>query len=140
MARNKIATTIDMTGPFFTYDPAKTFRQNARVLMAELAEEGESDVKAQLRQGQAVRKTLRYVDPDRVSDHVVGRVKSVRGKKWALNAVVSVNNIGLTPRGGRQLMAAASGLEARTGAFKRTTSRLRRAKKVNAAELLKNIA
>lgn len=140
MARTKIASTIDMGGPFFTYQPGKTFRQNVRVLMADIAREGEADVKAQLAQGQATRKPMRLVDPDRVSGHVVGRVKNLRGKPWALNAVVSVNNSGLTKAQGQQLMAAAASIEARFHIFRRTSSRLRKANKTNAAELLKRIA
>lgn len=139
MARTKIATAIDTSGPFFTHDPAKTFRQNARRLLAETAELGEADVKAQLRSGQAARSSLRYVTPNRVADHVVGRVKSLQGKPWALTAVISVNNSGLDKRGGMQLMAAAASLEGRTHIIRRTAARLRRANKLNAAELLKNI-
>lgn len=142
MAKGKtaIATTIDTSGAFFTYQPGKTFRQNVRVLMADIAREGEADVKAQLLQGQAARQPMRIVVPDRVSDHVVGRVKSLRGKPWALNAVISVNNSGLTAAQGRSLMAAAASIERRTGIFRRTSARLRKANKINAAELLRRIA
>ena len=142
MARRKIASSIDLSGPFFTNDPGKTFRQNGRVMLAAIAAEGGSDVKAQLVSAQAGRSPL--AQPTfrgyRVSDHVVGRVKNLRGKPWAATAVVSVNNSGYTKRQGMSLMAAASYLEGRNHVFRRTTSRLRKAKKLNAAELLKGIA
>lgn len=139
MARTKIATTIDLSGPFFKSDPRRTFRQNIRVLMARLAEEGEADVKAQLRQGEGARAPI-FALGDRVSDHAIGRVTSLVGKRWAVSAVISVNNSGYSRKQGISLMAAASSVEARTRAFRRTTTRLRKARAINADELLRGIA
>lgn len=139
MARTKITTTIDLSGPFFRSDPRRTFRQNIRVLMARVAEEGEADVKAQLRQGEGARAPI-FALGDRVSDHAIGRVTSLVGKRWAVSAVISVNNSGFTKKQGISLMAAASSVEKRTHAFRRTTTRLRKARAVNAAELLRGIA
>ncbi len=138
--RPGIATSIDLGGPFFRNDPGKTFRQNVQALMEDIATEGEADVKAQLRQGESSRAPLRYVQPDRVAAHVVGRTQSLRGRQWQLNAVISVNNTGLTARQGISLMAAASELERRSHVFRRTSTRLRKVNKLNAAELLKGIA
>lgn len=136
-----LITSIDMSGPFFTNDPRKTFRQNARVMLKAVSEEGEADVRLQMRSGESGRATISSkVTPDRVSGHVVGRVTALTGKPWQVTAVVSVNNTGMTKRQGTALMAAASRVEAQTHAFRRTTGRLRKAKKVNAAELLKGIA
>ena len=139
MARTPITTTIDLSGPFFRKDPRKTFRQNAREMLARVAEEAEADVKAQLQQGESARAPMRGIHPVRVSGHVIGRVKSLKGKAWALTAVVSVNNSGFTKRQGTTLMASAAVLERRTHAFRRTTSRLRRSKKANMTELLKGL-
>lgn len=136
----KITTTIDRSGPFFQRDPTRTFRQNVRVLMDKVAEAGEADVKAQLRQGEGGRKKLRGITPPRVSGHVVGRTRNLRGKRWAVTAVVSVNNSGLSKRQGVSLMAASAMLEGRLHAFRRTTNRVRRARSVNVDELLKGIA
>lgn len=137
----KLATTMNVKGPFFEHDPAKTFRQNIRVMLAAVAAEGRSDVIAQLEQGQAGRLPIGSgVEPERVSGHVVGRVASLGGKPWKVTAVVSVNNSGFTPKQGIALMAAGSVVERRTGAFKRTTGRIRRSKHVNVDELLKGIA
>ena len=136
----KIATTIDMSGPFFRQNPGKTFRQNIRVMMAAVAAEGQADVDAQLRAGEASRQPISAgVQPARVSAHAVGRVRSLTGKQWAVTAVVSVNNTGLSRQQGVALMASASVLERREHAFRRTASRLRRARAVNTVELLKGI-
>lgn len=139
---NPIATAISLDGPFFTYDPAKTFRKNGRTMLDRLADEGEADVKAQLQQSQATRKPLRYPTSvgDRVSDHVYGRVDSWRGKPWQVTAIVGVKNFDWTAQQGRGLMAAASRIEGRSRVFKRTATRMRKSAKINAAELLKNIA
>jgi hypothetical protein len=131
VARKPIATTIDMSGPFFRKDPVKTFRQNVRELMDQIAVAGESDVKAQMATGQGSRAVMNMVDPNRVAAHVVGRTKSLGGKRWAVTAVVSVNNSGLSRAQGIQLMAAASQVERQTGAFKRTASRVRKVSKLN---------
>ena len=130
-----------MDGPFFQRDPGITFRQNVRRLMRAVAEEGEQDVVTQLRHNEGRRAPIRLVRHEpRVSQHVVGRIKSLKGKPWAVTAVISVNNRGFTPAQGISLMAAAVSTERETGAFKRTTARLRKANKVNVAELLKGIA
>lgn len=136
----KIATTINAKGPFFTKDPAKTFRQNIRVLMDELAEAGESDVKAQLRSGEGGRFPLGGgIRPGRVSGHVVGRTSNLSGKRWQVTAVVSVNNRGFSKVQAVKLMAAASWLERTVRPFRRTTQRLRRLRSGAEAALLKGL-
>lgn len=134
----RTSSRITATGPFFERDPRLTFRQNVRVMMDRLAEEGAEDVRRQLVAGQGSRRPL-GMNLGRVSWHVVGRTSSLVGRRWALNAVVSVQNEGFTKVQAVKLMAAASYLEGTTHAFRRTTGRLRRAKAVNAAELLKGL-
>jgi hypothetical protein len=80
------------------------------------------------------------VTPNRVSGHVVGRTSSLVGKRWQATGVVSVQNRGYSREQGIALMAAASRVERQTGAFRKTTGRLRRAKKANVDALLKGIA
>src|SRR5262245_16612573 len=133
-----LITTIDKTGPFFSKDPRKTFLANARDFLDEVADEGAADVIAQMLVGQAGRRPIRQLG-DHVSEHVVGRTQSLRGRRWQYTAVVSVNNTGLTKAEGISLMAAASEVERQTGAFKRTSSRLRRVAKMNTSELLKGL-
>jgi hypothetical protein len=135
---SRFVTTIDKSGPFFTNDPAKTFRQNIRVLMDAIAKEGEADVKAQLQAGSSGRARISALG-DRVADHTVGRTSSIGGKRWAVTAVVSVNNLGWSRAQGISLMAAASMVERETHSFRRTTGRLRRARAINTAELLRGI-
>jgi hypothetical protein len=109
--------------------------------MAAVAAEGEADAKAQMASGQGGRYRIQAagVTPGRVSGHVVGRVQSLTGKPWAVTAVVSVNNRGYSKKQGTSLMAAAATVEAETHAFRTTKSRLRKARAVNQAELLKGI-
>lgn len=127
MAR-KTSAGVDMTGPFFKSDPAKTFRKNIRAFMDEVAELGEADVKAQMKVGEGARAPIRRLAPAHVSAYVVGRTSNLSGKRWAVTAVVSVNNSGFTKAQGISLMAAASEVERQTGAFARTTRRLRKAR------------
>ena len=136
----KITTTIDTKGPFFRSDPARTFRQNVRTMMRAVADEGEADVKAQLKAGESSRYPLGGgIKPGRVSGHVVGRVASLSGKPWAVSAAVSVNNSGFSAKQGIKLMAAASYLESNIHAFRKTKNRVGRSRKVNEAELLKGL-
>jgi hypothetical protein len=130
---------IDVSGPFFQRDPRKTFRANVRVMMRRIEEEGEADVIQQQHVGEGSRAEISH-GLGRVSQHVVGRVTSVTGRPWQVTAVVSVNNSGFSGAEGIALMAAASRVEAETHAFRRTTTRLRKARAINAAELLKGIA
>jgi len=126
----KFASTITFDGPFFEKDPTKTFRQNIRELMDEIAAAGESDVKAQLQQGQGDRYPL-GMGLGRVSMHVVGRTKNLSGKRWAVTAIVSPRTAGMSPKQAVKVMAAASYLEDTTGAFKRSARRVRKASKLN---------
>jgi hypothetical protein len=135
----KITTTIDTSGPFFAHDPTKTFRQNARELMDAVADAGQIDVRAQLRAGRASRKPISELDDDHVEDYVIGRTRNLAGRRWAVSAVVSVNNNGFSPKQGIALMAAAAVVERQTHAFRRTTGRIRRARGVNLDELMKGV-
>lgn len=134
----KIASTIKFDGPFFRQSPAKTFRQNVRVMMDAVAAEGQADVRAQLESGNSSRSPIAVIG-GHVSDHAIGRTHALTGKRWAVSAVVSVNNSGLSRRGGIALMAAAATVERKMHAFRRTTTRLRKARAVNVAELLRGI-
>lgn len=134
----KIATTIDLSGPFFTKDVTKTLNENIVLMLEAVAEEGELDVRDQLVATQEGRLPISRLG-DRVSDHVRGRVVSLASKHWQRTAVISVNNSGFGPYEGRSLMAAASKVEGATHAFRRTTSRLKRARAVNRAELMKGL-
>jgi hypothetical protein len=139
MARSKLSSQISLEGPFFRVNPGKTFRQNVRVLMDRISEEGEADVQQMLRSGEGSRAPLRDMSPNRVSGHVVGRTSNLAGKRWAVTAVVSINNRGLSRAQGIRLMAAASRLEGRLHVFRRSSARMRKARALNKAELLKGL-
>lgn len=79
---SKYGPSIKYSGPFFEKDVRKTFRSNARDLVAAIAEDGERMVRDDLTPGHG-RVTGRYADA------VEGRARSLSGKKWALTAVVS---------------------------------------------------
>ena len=137
MARTSFRTRIVKTGPFFEHDPGKTFRQNAHEMMAAVAREGAADVRGQLASGNAGRRPIAELG-DHVSDHVVGELRR-RPSGPNYTAAVFVANRGFTRREAVSLMAAASVLEGRAHAFRKTAGRISRARAVNVDELLKGI-
>lgn len=140
MSRNRVSSQIDISGPFFTYDPKKRFRQNIRALASQVADVGAEDVRQQFRAGEPGRALVSSgVQPARVSGHVVGRTQNWSGRRWAVTAAISVTAHGLPARQAVALMAAASNLEGRLHAVRKTATRIRRSKRVNTAELLKGI-
>lgn len=120
-----VAITWEVRGPFFQGDAGRKFRENIQAWLEQIAEEGEDVVRAALSAGSGSRATIRRIPGDRVAEHVHGRVRSLTGKHWLANAVISVNNSGLSAPAGISLMAAASNLEGRLHAFRRTASALR---------------
>lgn len=131
-------THVELSGPFFRKDPEQTMWQNIHRWMAGIAEEGERVVRMNLRRGAANRAPIRLLG-DRVADHAIGRVHSLRGKKWWATAVISVNNSGLSPREGRSLMAAASKVEGRTHAFRSAYRDIARSRKTLQANLTEGL-
>ena len=65
------------SGPFFTKDPELTFRQNIRRALALAAQSMEQDVRGG------------YPSSGQHGGTIIGRVKSLEGKPWAMTAVVS---------------------------------------------------
>lgn len=92
-AARKRRASFELTfdGPFFTKDPAKTFRQNVRVFMASLARAGEGE--ARRRAFSAPRKAM---GPSRSAAAIRGRVRSLQGRQWAVSMVVSIDQSGMT--------------------------------------------
>jgi hypothetical protein len=134
--------TITYDGPFFTKDPTKTFRGNARSMLRQMALEGARDVRAQLIPGEATRRPISVEIPRRrVSQHVAASVPYTPGASKVGNilANVYVPNFGYSRKQGVALMAAYAEVARQTGAFPTTTRRLRRSRKANAAELLKGL-
>lgn len=142
MARHDIAKeslTAVLSGPFFTKDPRLTFRQNLRTMLEALASEGERSVKQILAGGESGRAPIARLPGHRVSEYVIGRVRALSGKRWAVTAVVSVNNSRFTPTEGISLMAAGSRVESQTHAFRRVASAMRSSRAVLAANLTEGL-
>lgn len=133
----RIATTISYKGPFFERDVNKTLAENVRLMMEGIAREGEEDVKAQLEATAANRAPLSI--GGRVSERIEGRIHSLANAPWWQNAVISPSRSGLGAREAIALYAGASRVEGETGIIKRTTTRLRRAKAVQLAELTRGL-
>lgn len=136
-AKSAFRTTITKDGPFFHGDPAKTWRHNAHDLMLAVAREGAADVIGQLRVGNAGRRPIRLLG-DHVSDHVVGELRRAPvGPNY--RAITFVRNRGFTQAEAISLMAAASSVESRIHAFRKSKGRMARARAINSAELLKGL-
>jgi hypothetical protein len=130
-------TSIRKDGPFFQADPAKTFATNVHDLMLAVAREGARDVIGQLRSGEGGRKPISRLG-DRVTDHVTGEMRSFPpGPSYS--ATVFVANRGYSVREAVSLMAAASVLESRLHAFRKTAGRISRSRKVNMDGLFRGI-
>jgi hypothetical protein len=93
--------TMELTGPFFTVDPARTYRQNIRDLMDKLAKTGENEVKARLYPG---------APATAARDYIHGRTHSLKtGKRWATYAVISSTDRSLSGEDQRKANAQLSG-------------------------------
>lgn len=93
--------TIELQGPFFTADPVKTYRQNIRSLMDDLARAAEDEVKARLRPGPAA---------DAARGYIRGRTHSYKdGHRWATYMVVSSTDRSLDGPTQRRVNAQLSG-------------------------------
>jgi hypothetical protein len=135
MAATKTATIIDLSGPFFQKDPAKTFQENVRIMLEALAKEGEADVRAQV--------------PSRTgatAAGIIGRIVALNGKQWHTTAIISQrrefpwHNKGERGYSGRgEAIYRGGKLEAKVHMFRRTASRIRSSRAVQMAELTKNL-
>lgn len=127
----RFVTTIKRTGPFFTHDPAKTFRANADVLMEAIAREGEADVQAQ---------TSAFKHPSGAfREGVQGRTHRLDGAPFKHPGVV-VSQTHVYPwKSGAPKQYRGGRAEAVYHMFRRTRGRIRAVNKLNAAELLKGL-
>lgn len=131
-------TSVTYSGPLFQRDPQKTILQNTHKLMEQIADEGAEAARIGLRSGEASRDLIRELG-DRVSDHVIGRVRSRAGKEWTAAAVVQVYNEGMSATESRSLMAAASIVEGRTHAIKTVYRQLQSSRAALRANLTQGI-
>lgn len=110
-----VTTKVELSGPFFRADPKKTWRQNVRAMMRAIAEEGERSVRNAVT-------FERGPEPYHIADDITGRVESLGGKPWALNAVVSIPNA----RRGHVFSPYARKLDRRTKFFSRGVRAIRK--------------
>lgn len=132
MPRPKL--TVDLSGPFFTKDPAKTFRENVRRMLEGLAEEGANTVRAAWPKGS----TPADPHPGAGAAGTIGRIKSLSGKPWAMTAVVSATFVYPWPHGGQKQYRGGKA-EARVGMFRRTANAMRSSRTVLAANLVEGL-
>ncbi len=127
--------SVAFSGPFFTKDPVKTFRQNVRSLMDAVATEGESAVRSEIEShaGQMRRYT------GHTARSVRGRTSSLSGKRWQVSAVVSTDTGGMDRTEAIRTKAAGASIERRWHPFRRVASALRRSKAAISADLTKGM-
>lgn len=126
-----VTSKVELFGPLFHRDPAKTFRQNVREMLDALAEELEAMTQEDIASHESSMPgwtgwTLR---------NVVGRTESVSGKRWGTWAVVSENTSGMSAKDAIRSKASASGIERRWHPFRRVKSAVYRSRAVIRADL-----
>lgn len=126
----RIKTTVVRTGPFFEHDPAKTFRQNAEVMMEGIAAAGEREAKSL---ATPYRRTGAFLEGIR------GRTHRLDGSPFKdPSAVVSQTHVYPWP-GGAPKQYRGGRLESSWHIFRLTRSRVGVVSKLNQAELLKGL-
>lgn len=133
----KFKTEITKTGPLFDHDPADTFRGNVHRMMLALADAGERDVRGQFAAGDSGRAPIRSLS-DHVSQHITAELRRAPSGP-GFSMFVFVRNRGLSTKQGISLMAAASSVEGRIHAFRKTQGRILRNRAATAAELIKGM-
>jgi hypothetical protein len=126
---------VQLTGPFFEPDADLRLRENIRGMLAAVAEEGDRNVTARAPR----------VSGD-LAEGVVGRVASLKGKRWALTAVVSATHVypwknkgarGFTGRAQAEYRGGKA--EKRYRMFAATAGQMRAARAIMAANLTKGL-
>ena len=132
----RVTTKVELSGNFFTKDPAKTVRGNIRDMLAALAEEMEEQVQDQIeaRAGQMPRS----VGWSRA--HVKGYVTSPKtGKRWQLWAAVGSVTTGMDASTAIRTKAAAATIERRWHPYRKVKSGVFRARALISADLSKGL-
>lgn len=126
MVRPKLE--VDLSGPFFRGDPSKKYLENLQRMLEGIAEEGERTIKS-----------VYPVGPTGDGKAgVVGRVKSLTGKRWLASAVVSQTHVYPWPNGGQKQYRGGK-TEARHHMFRDTARSLRSSRAVLNANLTAGI-
>jgi hypothetical protein len=137
----RISMTVLPKGAWFERDPEKTFDANVEEMLAAIAEEGETELKAVLRSGAGSREPLSWSRKAgtgaRVSGFVHGRVAgNVPWHRWAAISPFDKAN---DDRRAIATYAAAAEIQRTTHAFSTVASRLRRSRAAQLAELTRGL-
>lgn len=153
-------TAIQYSGPFFERDPAETFGRNARRLMDRVAQVGQDEVRRRVASA-----PRRLAGPSYSGQYIVGRTRSLGGKRWQATAVISAaagisaagldasharrvqatlagRHDGITKRGSRpgRYIGTTRGHEGNARVFARTLTGLRRVAKLHAKMLTDGVS
>ncbi len=139
MARSKYGARVEYSGPIFTKDVRKTFRQNARVMLLQIAEDGADMVKQEL-------SGHRGAEAPHIADHIEGRVKSLSGKPWQLTAAASSQLHMLLPGHKGYMTFLETGIKGGKAtafrgiyAFRRVGTAIKRTRRASQADLTKGL-
>lgn len=143
MVRTSITAKAEYIGPFFEKNVDYAIEDNITQILLGFAEAGEQDVLRKLAETDRGRAALRLPDwpaENRVSDFVVGRVRSMEDHPWHRWVVVSPSRQGLNREQAIGLYAASARVERATHAFRTTATALRRAvKEMKAVDMAKGL-
>jgi hypothetical protein len=124
-----------MLGPFFaSSNPGETMLANMEKMFEALAAEGAKAAQSNMLVNSGARALVRMTN-DRAAEHVIGRTRSLAGRQWVSAAVIGISVQGLDAVQSRSLMAAASSVEKRNGAFRKVASSIRSSRAVLGANL-----
>jgi hypothetical protein len=126
---------VELSGPFFERDPAKTVRGNIRDMLDEVAKLGEAQVRTLI---EGHRGSMPY-SKGWTAAHVRGRTRSLSGRRWQLSAVISADTSGMSKHDAIRTKAAASTIEARWHPFRSTKNDIARSRAILGANLTKGI-
>jgi hypothetical protein len=130
-----VTTKVELSGNFFRRDPGKTFRQNVRAMLDDLAEEMEAAVKGEI----AGRAGSMPGYTGWTHDHTVGRTESQSGKRWGTWAVVSANTNTMGASDAIRTKAAAATIERRWHPYRQVKSAVYRSRALIRANLAEGL-
>ena len=139
MPRNdyvSVTSEVEVSGPFFTRDPRKTFYANLRDMLDKLAAEMETQVKAEISGHEAAMPYWTGYS----RDHVVGYTTSKEtGKRWSTWAAVGSVTAGMDKKEAIRTKASAATIEARFHPYRNVKRNVYRMRALLTADLTKGL-
>lgn len=131
---------IELSGPFFERDVKKTFRENARSMLAAMVAEGVIPIRQELNAHRSSKQHPHAADGLRAELH------SISGKPWVISAAIHQYTVypwgdAAKTASSTRMQAQYKGgkLEARIHIFRRVYLALRRSRKITQANLVKGL-